>query len=130
MTRILLITHGDLGKVFVEVAQGILKKSVAIDLLSFQEEQSQEEFSKALQKMIEHYPQEDQILILTDLFGGTPSNLAIPYLEKNRIEVITGLNLAMLLHLVAGCNTKSFIELCQGARKAGLDSVVRAGDFL
>ena len=130
MARILLITHGELGKAFITVIKEMLKKPVAVELLSFFPDQKQDDFSNELKKAMDQYEPSEEILILTDLFGGTPSNMAIPYLEQNRVEVITGVNLAMLLHLVTGNQSKSFAELCQSAKSAGVDSVVRAGEFL
>jgi len=130
MNHILLITHGQLGKVFLEVAEAMLSRPLEVQALSFMDLQDADAFAKEVENQMQSYPKEDCILILTDLFGGTPSNLAIPYLEKDRIEVITGLNLGMIMHLLSQEEEKSFAQLCLCAKKAGSDAVIQAGAFL
>ncbi len=128
MTHVLLITHGNLGKVLLEVATKMIGERPEFQALSF--DGDADGFGRSLNQIMDSFAVKDQILILTDLFGGTPSNLAIPHLTKGRVEVLTGLNLAILLHLLAQPGQKPFAELCLGAKKAGLESVLVAGEFL
>ena len=128
MTHILLITHGNLGQVLLEVATKMVGQKQNLEALSF--DGDVDAFGQRLNQKMASFSPADSILILTDLFGGTPSNLAIPHLAKGRVEVITGLNLGILLHLIAQPPAKPFAELCLGAKKAGLESVLVAGEFL
>ena len=73
---------------------------------------------------------EGGLIILTDLFGGTPNNLSLPYLKKGSIEVITGLNLPMLLHLVTHLEKLSFEKLCKSTKNMGIQGILVAGEFL
>ena len=76
----------------------------------------------AIAQAIERVQGAEGVLILTDMFGGTPSNLGLTFLETNRVEVITGVNLPMLLKL-AGLQTSSNLlsvarEMCDNGRNA------------
>ena len=70
------------------------------------------------------------VIILTDLFGGTPSNLAISLLETGRIEVIAGINLPMLIRLESARKTMSVVNAVAAAREAGKKYITVASEVL
>ena len=130
MTRILAITHGRLAEELILIAEKALDKKSSVVPICFSPDSNLDSFQYMLAETMQHFQPQDQVLILTDLFGGTPSNLSITYIEKDRVEVVTGLNLAMLLYVISQSDNKKFAELCTGVKKAGRDAVVIAGEFL
>ncbi len=128
--KLIVISHGNLSHESLSLAEQMVKSEISAQALSFGHTQAPEVFSKELVSLISSFDPQEKVLILTDLFGGTPSNLSIPLLEEGRIELLTGLNLSILLYVLSQPPTKSFKDLCEGAKKAGVESVVLAGEFL
>ena len=101
MIGILIVTHCQLGEALIDASEFIIgsrpekTESVTIDL-----NVSAEKLRKAISNGIKKVGQEDGVLILTDMFGGTPSNLSYTFLEEGRIEVVSGVNLPMLIKAV------------------------------
>lgn len=108
----------------------MIHSEIAAISLAYDLADTAENFSAELTELLVSFGPEEKVLIITDLFGGTPSNLSIPLLEAGRVELLTGLNLSILLYVLSQSLDKDFGELCQGARKAGMESVVLAGEFL
>lgn len=130
MAKIIVITHGNLAEEITQVAEGIIGKKADLYPLTFDFDSSPEELNQALTSTINSFDESDQIVILTDLFGGTPSNMTIPLVKKGHIEVITGFNMAMLIFLLTQPKDRPLEELCTEAKKAALESIVIASDFL
>jgi len=130
MTEILLVSHGNLAKEFVQIAEKIIEQPVNATPVCLDIQLNQEACIEIINDAIGSLPINEKIVILTDLFGGTPSNISIPKIQKDRIEVITGVNLPMLLYLLTQPEDKEFQELCEGAKKAGEEAILIAGDFL
>lgn len=72
----------------------------------------------------------ENAIIMTDMFGGTPSNAAMSFLQEGRVEVITGVNLPMLVEYVSRRERMSFSDLCAALLRCGRESVIIAGEFL
>ncbi|MBU2514751.1 hypothetical protein KJ966_25795 [bacterium] len=129
MANILVITHGNLAAEFVKIAETITnRKGKAIPVCFDLDTDS--DCSQKINSAIDSLDSGQSVIILTDLFGGTPSNMAIPFIQKNKVEVITGLNLPMLLFLLTQPEDKDFEELCRGAKQASQESIIIAGEFL
>ena len=98
MIGIVIVTHSQLGDALIEAAEFIIGKrpealvSVSIDL-----NESAEVLRAKIAEGIQSVSSEDGVLILTDMFGGTPSNLSYSFLEEGHIEVISGVNLPILI---------------------------------
>lgn len=109
MTGILVITHANLGETLIETVEFILGKkednlaSVSIDI-----KEDPESLRKKIKKNISKVQTDGGVIILTDMFGGTPSNLSYSFLEEGKVEVISGVNLPILLRAV---NTRSKMEM-------------------
>lgn len=101
MIGIVIVAHGQLSDVLVETATTIITKkpdsivSVSIDLA-----EPVDKLRKKISTSIKSVDSNKGILILTDMFGGTPSNLSYTFLEEGRIEVISGVNLPVLLKAI------------------------------
>ncbi|RLC02656.1 MAG: PTS fructose transporter subunit IIA [Deltaproteobacteria bacterium] len=110
MTGILLVTHANLGSTLIETVEFILGKSQ--DNLSFVSINIQEDpgsLRKKIKKGISTVKTDNGVIILTDMFGGTPSNLSYSFLEEGQVEVISGVNLPILLKAVTA-RTKMDME--------------------
>lgn len=130
MTEILVISHGNLAKEIVKIAEGLLEKPVKATPVCFDLELDATSYSQKLSNILNSLPQGEPVIVLTDLFGGTPSNLTIPFIRKDKLEVITGVNLPMLMYLLSQPEDTSFQDLCQGTRQAGEEAILIAGEFL
>jgi PTS system mannose-specific IIA component len=99
MVGVLVITHGDLGQELIKAAELIKGKYDGVLPVSVDSNKGVEDIKKEITTAIKKVDKGDGVLILTDLFGGTPSNIALSFLKEGKIEVVTGVNLPMLLKL-------------------------------
>ena len=115
MIGIVIVTHSQLGDALIEAAEFIIGKrpealvSVSIDL-----NESAEVLRKKIAAGIKEVKSKEGVLILTDMFGGTPSNLSYSFLEEGQIEVISGVNLPILIQ---AANTRAKVDLTKLAVK-------------
>ena len=115
MIGIVIVTHSQLGDALIEAAEFIIGKrpealvSVSIDL-----NESAEVLRRKIAEGIKKVKSKDGVLILTDMFGGTPSNLSYSFLEEGQIEVISGVNLPILIQ---AANTRAKLDLTKLAVK-------------
>ena len=130
MKRILVVTHGELAFELIKTVEFVLgeKPAVSIKGVSF----SPEGGSGALAEKIKKHLDETKggTVILTDMFGGTPSNVSLTFLEPGTVEVVTGVNLPMLLKLAAMKPAGPLGDAVAAAKKAGRENVVSASDIL
>lgn len=129
MIKSLIITHGKLGNEMIKVTEKILEKKVDIDCMGFDwEEDGSLIFNKLdayLKKNRNH-----QIIIFTDMFGGSPSNICLKFLNPD-IEVITGINLPGLLKFLTHRNENiGFKEMVKIIKKGTIDGVNIMGEYL
>lgn len=131
MIGIVIVTHSQLGDALIEAAEFIIGNkpedlvSVSIDLT-----ESANVLRSKIDEGIKKVKSKDGVLILTDMFGGTPSNLSYSFLEEGRIEVISGVNLPILIQAV---NTRSKMNLSTLAvklEKFGKKSISLASSIL
>ncbi len=129
MIKGLIITHGNLGKELIEIAQTILEQKIDVEYISLD---WGEDGSKMINK-IEHYLKKNeghQIIIFTDMFGGSPTNLCYRFNKKN-IEIITGINLAGLLKFLTHRENKtSFKEMARIIKKGASDDINIISEYL
>lgn len=109
MIGIVIVTHSQLGDALIEAAEFIIgKKSEALVSVSIDLNESADVLRAKIAKGIKKVKSKDGVLILTDMFGGTPSNLSYSFLEEGQIEVISGVNLPILIQAV---NTRKKMDL-------------------
>ena len=99
MIGVLITTHGNLGSEFLKVAEMIRGTLKDVMHISVDQTKGVEDLKKDINAAIKKLDQGQGVLILTDLFGGTPSNLSLSLLKEGKVEVVTGVNLPMLLKL-------------------------------
>jgi len=101
MIGIVIVTHSQLGDALIEATEFIIgEKPDALVSISIDLKESAEVLRKKIAEGIKKVRSEEGILILTDMFGGTPSNLSYSFLEEGHIEVISGVNLPILIQAV------------------------------
>ena len=130
MANILVVTHGSLAEDFVSIAEHITRSENKAIPICFELDMDPSEYPAKIASAMEKLDKSQPIIVLTDLFGGSPSNFAIPYIQKDKVEVITGLNMPMLIYLLTQPEGKGIEELAKGAKQAGQDAILIAGEFL
>jgi PTS system mannose-specific IIA component len=130
MTEIVVITHGNLAAEMVKVVSGITDRPAMAIPVCLEFHRDQAEYTSLIADVLNRLDPNGQIIILTDLFGGTPSNITFPFVKEGKVEVITGMNLPILMYLEMNAEEKSFQELCEGASKAGKEAIIIAGQFM
>ena len=99
MIGIVVVTHCNLANALLETAKIIVGEIKQTAVVSQQPKDGPEIISKNIAKAIENVDTGNGVLILTDMFGGTPSNISLTFLDQKKVEVITGVNLPMLIKL-------------------------------
>ena len=132
MIPVLVLTHGNLASELLQAAQTIdpsLTGQAAA--MSLPWDVDSDEASNSLKKQLRDLDQGEGILVLTDMFGGTATNLALPFLEPDKVEIVTGVNLPMLVKLGSlHGRSLSLEELAAGLTAAGQKSIRVASQFL
>jgi len=130
MIKALIITHGNLGKEMVETAQIIVKMPVDIDFIRFDwDEKDGNETIKKIEKYI-NSNHEHPIIIFTDMFGGSPANIAMRFIG-DQVDVLTGINLPTILKYLSYVNRNlSFVELCKILKKGSIDGISLLSEYI
>ncbi|MCD4676123.1 MAG: PTS fructose transporter subunit IIA [Desulfobacula sp.] len=131
MTGILLVTHANLGSTLIETVEFILGKSQDnLSCVSINIKEDPDSLRKKIKKGISKVRTDNGVIILTDMFGGTPSNLSYSFLEEGQIEVISGVNLPILLKAVTARSKMDMEKLTSSLVKHGKKSISLASEIL
>ena len=131
MVGVVVVTHGRLGEELLATAQGIVGELASARALAVSAMESMEEARTALGRSIAELEQGQGVLVLTDMFGGTPANLALTFLDERRVEVVTGVNLPMLIKLsTARDSALSVGEIARLITGYGQKNIVHASALL
>lgn len=121
MIGIVLVTHGRLAEEFLRIAEHILGRQERIATICIEPNDDMEKCRNDIMKAVELVDKGAGVVIMTDMFGGTPSNLAISVMNSDTIEVLAGLNLPMLVKLVSIRNalplSQAVIQAQESSRK-------------
>lgn len=130
MIKGLVITHGDLGNQLVAVAETIMEEKSGLDCLTFD---WGEDGSETLTKF-EKYLQKNKntpIIIFTDMFGGSPTNICFKFGQRKNVEIITGINLPGLLKfLTYRDKDMSFKTIVEHVKKGAIDGINLISEYL
>ena len=127
---VVVVTHTDYGSRLIAAAEFILGPQQHCQAVSVDLTKAVDESLAALKAAIKDTDQGGGVLILTDMFGGTPSNLAISVLDKANVEVIAGVNLPMLVKLATVRKERPLAETVTEARDAGRKYISVASQVL
>ncbi|MDV3456399.1 PTS sugar transporter subunit IIA [Sphingomonas sp. HF-S4] len=130
MIGLVLVTHGRLAEEFVVAMEHVVGKQERIEPISIGPEDDMEARRADIAAAIGRVDEGRGVIVLSDLFGGTPSNLAISLMEAGRIEVIAGINLPMLIRLGSARKTMKVTEAVAAARDAGRKYITVASEVL
>jgi PTS system mannose-specific IIA component len=130
MIGIVIVTHGELGTELLRTAQEIVGKFPSVEAVSVQASEQIDKARKKIEASLQRVSDGIGVLILTDLFGGTPSNLVLSYLEAGRLEVVTGVNLPMLMKLPSLREERDLRTLADSLAKYGQRNILVASEFL
>jgi PTS system mannose-specific IIA component len=132
MIGIVIVTHGQLGEVLIETASMIFgQRPPAVSAVSIDLAQDVDKLRNKIEKAVDHVDENQGVIILTDMFGGTPSNLSYSFLEEGRIEVISGVNLPILIKAANMRNRESSLDkLAKTIEAYGKKSISLASDIL
>ena len=130
MIGVVVVTHGQLATELVNAAEtivGDLPRFAAVSIGWHEDTQdARDEIAEAIARV-----QQDQgVLILTDMFGGTPANLAMTFLAQGKVEVITGVNLPMLIKLASTTEPADLLQVAREMREHGRNAIWVASDLL
>jgi len=130
---IVVVTHGQLARELVSAAEMIIGEIPNVTAVSIGWHENPDDAQREIEQAILRADSGKGTVVLTDMFGGTPSNLSLTFLEKGRVEVVTGVNLPMLIRLASVREEEDggdLLELASEGAREGKDSIYLAGDLL
>jgi PTS system mannose-specific IIA component len=131
MIGILLVTHGRLAEELRAAALTIQPGLERIVAVALEWSETGEDAREKIRRGLEQSDEGDGAIILTDMFGGTPTNLTLPFLRKDRVEIVTGVNLPMVLKCAALQRSgRPVTEVAHVAKDRGQRSIYVASDLL
>ena len=124
------VTHYRLGEEFLHALRLIIPEAPDFVAVSIDPGQSVEDMREAIRAGLKVAEGGDGVLILTDMFGGTPSNVSLSFLDEHRVEVVTGLNLPMLIKLATMREDRPLDELATFVKEYGQRNISVASELL
>ncbi len=130
MIGVVVVTHGQLANELVNAAEMIVGDLPQFTAVSIGWHDDVNDAREDIAQAIERVRGPEGVLLLTDMFGGTPSNLGMTFLEEDRLEVITGVNLPMLIKLAGLRSSAGLLAVAKEMREHGRTAIWVASDFL
>ena len=130
MIGVVVVTHGQLATELVNAAEMIVGDLPRFTAVSIGWHDDVNDAREEIAQAIDRVRGEEGVLLLTDMFGGTPSNLGMTFLEKDRVEVITGVNLPMLIKLANLRKSSDLLAVAKEMREHGRNAIWVASDLL
>lgn len=130
MIGMVLVTHGRLAAEFIAALEHVVGPQNQISAICIGPDDDMERRRQDILDAIAHVDEGQGVVILTDMFGGTPSNLAISVMERSRVEVIAGINLPMLIKLASTRQTEALTAAVVSAQEAGRKYINVASQLL
>jgi PTS system mannose-specific IIA component len=130
MIGVLITTHGDLGNELIRAAELIKGPLHGMSHISIDQTKSVEDLKKEIANAIKKLDKGRGVLILTDLFGGTPSNISLSFMKEGKVEVITGVNLPMMLKLSDLKKDMSLTDYAVMIKEYGKKNIALASEIL
>ena len=127
---VVIVTHYRLGDEFLQALRLIVPEAPEFYAVAIEPTQSVEEMRSRIAAALEAADRGEGVLILTDMFGGTPSNISLSFLEEHHVEVVTGVNLPMLIKLATLGESKSLEDLAAFIKQYGQRNISVASELL
>jgi len=129
MVGILVVSHGRLAEALISSVEFLVGELKRIKGLSIWPKESKKEIKHRIQQKMAEIDDGDGVVILTDIMGGTPTNIALSFLEDEKVEVVTGVNMPMLLTLSSYRKGRSLKEIVRLAKRSGRRSITLAKEI-
>ncbi|HEX9700506.1 MAG TPA: PTS sugar transporter subunit IIA [Acidobacteriota bacterium] len=131
MVGAVIVTHGLLARELLDAAERIVGRTEAIRAVSMDWDDDVADARQEIQAAINEVDAGAGVLIFTDMFGGTPTNVSLAFLAKDQVEIITGVNLPMIIKLTSVQNSDaSLLDIAQDLRERGQTSIYVASEIL
>ncbi len=130
MIGLVLVTHGRLAQEFIAAMEHVVGPQQNVAAICIGPDDDMEKRRKEILDSVAHAEEGDGVVLLTDMFGGTPSNLAISVLDKGKVEVIAGVNLPMLIKLASVRGKETLRKAVAQAQEAGRKYINVASQLL
>ncbi len=130
MIGILIVTHKELAEALISVCDLIMGRQEGIQALSLDPNAPPETARQKIQRGLSQVNNGNGVIILTDMLGGTPSNLTLPFLQEGKVEVVTGVNLPMLMKLSQLRQQKDLGEVALALKQSGQKGITVASEVL
>ncbi len=130
MIGALVVAHGHLGQELVAAAEMIVGEIHHIQAVTIGWHDDVNDARREIEKRLSEVDTGDGVLILTDMFGGTPSNIAFSFHEPGKVDIVTGVNLPMIIKIVGQKEGETLDSLAGVVRDQGRSSIAMASDFL
>jgi PTS system mannose-specific IIA component len=127
---VVIVTHYGLGEEFLQALRLIIPDAPTFHAVSVNPTQSLDDMRAAILEGLRTVDQGSGVLILTDMFGGTPSNVSLSFLDEHHVEVVTGMNLPMLIKLATLQEEKPLDELAKFIKEYGQRNISVASGLL
>ena len=130
MIGVVVVTHGQLAAELLSAAETIVGDLPHMRAVSIGWHEDVQDARQEIASAVESVASAEGVLIVTDMFGGTPANLGITFLEPGRVEVVTGVNLPMLIKLAGVAGTSNLLDAARQIREHGRNAIWVASDLL
>lgn len=130
MIGLLIVTHCELGRELLNAAEFIVGRIEGASSIAVVETTGSEGLRKAIEEKVASLDSGRGVIILTDMFGGTPSNLSLSFLRKEKVEVLTGVNLPMVIAIVQWRSSLKLSEIAEKALEAGRTGIALTSKLL
>lgn len=130
MIGLVLVTHGNLALEFISAMQHVVGKQENVEAVCIGPEDDMEMRRAEILDKVSKVDSGSGVVLLTDMFGGTPSNLAISIMDRANVEILAGMNLPMLIKIASLRKDKNMKETVEGAQEAGKKYINIASQLL
>ena len=127
---VVIVTHYELGEQFLQALRSIVPDAPEFYSVSVTPDQPAADLRKAIGARLAQAEAGDGVLVLTDMFGGTPSNMSLSFLDEHHVEIVTGVNLPMLIKLATLREEKSLEDLARFIKEYGQRNISVASELL
>ncbi len=129
MIGLVLVAHGGIARELLEAAEVIMGKIERAEAVGIKPDDSVDAIRDAISGAIKKVTG-NGVIIMTDMFGGTPSNMSLSFLQENQVEVLTGVNLPMMIKFAADRTKFDVADLAEKLKQCGRESIIVAGGYL
>lgn len=130
MIGLVLVTHGNLANEFVSAMQHVVGPQTQVETVCIGPEDDMEVRRREIENKVKANDSGEGVILLTDMFGGTPSNLALSIMDKANVEILAGINLPMLIKIASLRKDNNMKKTVEGAQEAGKKYINIASQLL